>query len=55
MYRSATYVTYKAYPIYSDNSVIAMRKGDTGYVVIVAFTNMLSLPKTLYSHQSNQN
>lgn len=32
VYKSSTYVTYKAYPIYSDNSVIAMRKGDTGYV-----------------------
>jgi alpha-amylase len=26
VYKSSTYVTYKAYPIYSDNSVIAMRK-----------------------------
>ena len=32
VYKNSGYVLYKAYPIYSDNSVIAIRKGDTGYV-----------------------
>ncbi|TVY22327.1 Alpha-amylase A type-3 [Lachnellula hyalina] len=34
-----TYVTYKANPIYSDSSNIVMRKGNTGFQMISAFTN----------------
>ncbi|KAH8593274.1 alpha-amylase [Bisporella sp. PMI_857] len=39
VYKSSGYVLYKAYPIYSDSSVIVMRKGDTGSQVISVFTN----------------
>lgn len=39
IYKSSGYVLYKAYPIYSDSSVIAMRKGDTGSQIIGVFNN----------------
>ena len=48
VYKSNTYVTYKAWTIYSDNSVIAMRKGDTGYVQD-AFKETDSLLNMLYT------
>jgi len=37
--QNSGYVLYKAYPIYSDASTIAMRKGDTGSQIISVFTN----------------
>lgn len=40
IYKDASYVTYKAYPVYSDSSTIVMRKGDTNYQVIGVFTNL---------------
>lgn len=40
IYKDSSYVTYKAYPIYSDSSTIAMRKGDTGYQIIGVFSNL---------------
>jgi alpha-amylase len=33
IYKDGSYVTYKAYPVYSDSSTIVMRKGDTNYQV----------------------
>jgi alpha-amylase len=39
IYKSSAYLLYKAYPIYSDSSVIAMRKGDTGSQIVSVFTN----------------
>ena len=38
-YKSADYLTYMAYPIYSDSNTIAMRKGFDGNQVIGVFTN----------------
>ncbi|KAG4433656.1 hypothetical protein IFR05_010859 [Cadophora sp. M221] len=40
IYKDSTYLTYKAYPIYSDSSSIVMRKGFTGYQIISVFTNL---------------
>ncbi|CZR53768.1 related to alpha-amylase A precursor [Phialocephala subalpina] len=40
IYLDASYTTYKAYPIYSDSSTIAMRKGDTNYQIIGVFSNL---------------
>ena len=40
IYKDASYVTYKASPIYSDSSTIVMRKGDTNYQLIGVFTNL---------------
>ncbi|PQE04128.1 hypothetical protein CJF31_00003239 [Rutstroemia sp. NJR-2017a BVV2] len=40
IYKDATYLTYKAYPVYSDSHVIAMRKGFTNYQIIGVFNNM---------------
>jgi alpha-amylase len=40
IYKDSSYVTYKAYPIYSDSSTIAMRKGDTDYQIIGVFSNL---------------
>lgn len=39
VYKDSSYVLYKAYPIYSDGSVIAMRKGYTGSQIISVFNN----------------
>ena len=39
IYKSADYLTYMAYPIYSDSSTVVMRKGFDGNQVIGAFTN----------------
>ncbi|TVY90865.1 Alpha-amylase [Lachnellula willkommii] len=39
IYLDPNYVTYKANPIYSDSSNIAMRKGDSGFQLISVFTN----------------
>lgn len=40
IYKDASYVTYKAYPTYSDSSTIVMRKGDTNYQIVGVFTNL---------------
>jgi alpha-amylase len=40
VYKDSGYVLYKAYPVYSDSSTIAMRKGDTGSQIISVFTNL---------------
>lgn len=40
IYMDASYLTYKAYPIYSDSSTIVMRKGNTGYQIVSVFSNM---------------
>jgi alpha-amylase len=37
--KDSTYLTYKAWPIYSDSQTIAIRKGSTGTQVIAVFTN----------------
>ena len=37
--QDSTYITYKANPIYSDSSTIAMRKGNPGYQIISVFSN----------------
>lgn len=39
IYMDAAYLTYKAYPIYSDSSTIVMRKGNTGYQIVSIFSN----------------
>jgi alpha-amylase len=39
IYKSADYLTYMAYPIYSDTSTIAMRKGFDGNQIIGVFNN----------------
>lgn len=36
--KDSSYLTYKAYPVYSDSQTIAMRKGET-YPIISVFTN----------------
>ncbi|KAF4125157.1 alpha-amylase [Geosmithia morbida] len=38
--QSSSYVTYKAYPTYSDSSTIVMRKGAAGSQVIAVFSNL---------------
>ncbi|RDW88123.1 hypothetical protein BP6252_00155 [Coleophoma cylindrospora] len=38
--KQAAYLTYKAYPVYSDSSTIVMRKGNQGYQTIGVFTNL---------------
>ncbi|KAL2128834.1 hypothetical protein VTI74DRAFT_8580 [Chaetomium olivicolor] len=38
--QSNAYLSYKSYPIYSDNHSIAMRKGSPGYQVVGVFTNV---------------
>ncbi|KAH7413339.1 alpha-amylase [Cadophora sp. MPI-SDFR-AT-0126] len=40
IFKDSTYLTYKAYPIYSDSTTIAMRKGFTGYQIIGVFSNL---------------
>jgi alpha-amylase len=40
IYRDDDYLTYMAYPIYSDDSTIAMRKGFDGYQIVGVFTNL---------------
>jgi alpha-amylase len=40
IYKSADYLTYMAYPIYSDSSTIAMRKGFDGNQIIGVFSNL---------------
>lgn len=57
IYKSADYLTYQNYPIYSDSSTIAMRKGANGNQIITVLTNLgsngatysLSLGNTGYS------
>jgi alpha-amylase len=39
IYKDSTYLTYKAYPTYSDSSTIVVRKGSTNYQVIGVFSN----------------
>jgi alpha-amylase len=40
IYKDSSYVTYKAYPVYSDSSTIVMRKGFTNYQIVSVFTNL---------------
>jgi alpha-amylase len=40
IYKSPDYLTYMAYPIYSDSSTIAMRKGFDGNQIIGVFSNL---------------
>ena len=40
IYKSPDYLTYKAYPIYSDSSTIAMRKGFDGNQIVGVFSNL---------------
>jgi alpha-amylase len=40
IYIDSGYTTYKAYPIYSDSSTIAMRKGTTGSQIVGVFSNL---------------
>ncbi|EDN96850.1 hypothetical protein SS1G_01776 [Sclerotinia sclerotiorum 1980 UF-70] len=39
IYVDPTYLTYKAYPVYSDGTTIVMRKGFTGKQIIAVFSN----------------
>ncbi|KAK3394848.1 glycoside hydrolase family 13 protein [Podospora didyma] len=59
--QSASYVTYQAYPIYSDSHTIAMRKGSSGYQVVSILTNIgssssaaISLPSSVTAFSANQ-
>ena len=38
--QSGSYLTYKAYPVYSDSSTIVMRKGATNYQIVGVFSNL---------------
>lgn len=38
--QDSTYLSYQAYPVYSDSNTIVMRKGYTGYQVIGVYTNV---------------
>lgn len=40
IYVDPTYLTYKAYPVYSDSHTIVMRKGFTGKQIIAVFSNL---------------
>lgn len=40
IYAGSSYLTYKAYPIYSDSSTIVMRKGFNGNQIIGVFSNL---------------
>ena len=40
IYKDSNYLRYMAYPIYSDSSTIAMRKGFDGYQIIGVFSNL---------------
>ncbi len=40
IYKSSDYLTYMAYPIYSDDTTIAMRKGFDGNQIIGIFSNL---------------
>ena len=40
IYKASNYTTYKAYPIYSDTSTIAMRKGFDGNQIVGVFSNL---------------
>lgn len=40
VYKDPSYLTYKAYPVYSDSSTIIMRKGSAGYQIIGVFSNL---------------
>lgn len=40
IYQDSNYLRYMAYPIYSDSSTIAMRKGFDGYQIIGVFSNL---------------
>ncbi|KAL3421340.1 alpha-amylase [Phlyctema vagabunda] len=39
LFKDPTYLTYNAYPVYSDTSTIVMRKGYTGAQIISVFSN----------------
>jgi alpha-amylase len=39
IYLDSSYLTYQAYPVYSDTTTIAMRKGSTGNQIIAVFSN----------------
>jgi alpha-amylase len=39
IYKDSDYLLYQAYPTYSDDSTIVMRKGFTNYQIISVFTN----------------
>jgi alpha-amylase len=39
IYKDAGYLLYKAYPIYSDDTTIALRKGDDASQIISVYTN----------------
>ncbi|MCJ1412271.1 hypothetical protein MMC19_006364 [Ptychographa xylographoides] len=57
IYKDSSYLTYMAYPIYSDSTTIAMRKGFNGNQIVGVFTNLgaagvsytLTLSNTGYS------
>jgi alpha-amylase len=38
--QDSTYLTYQAYPVYTDSNAIAMRKGYAGYQVVGVYTNV---------------
>jgi len=40
IFKDPTYLTYKAYPVYSDSTTIAMRKGFTEYQIVSVFSNL---------------
>jgi alpha-amylase len=58
IYKQASYLTYKNWPIYQDSSVLAMRKGNDGYQITTVLSNqgssgesyMLTLNNTGYAN-----
>lgn len=62
IYVDSTYLSYQAWPIYSDGSTIVLRKGFAGAQVVSVFTNQganansytLTLPPTNTGFTANQ-
>jgi alpha-amylase len=62
IYKDAGYLLYKAYPIYSDDTTIALRKGDDNSQIISVYTNQgsgassytLTLPSSDTGFTANQ-
>lgn len=62
IFKDSTYLTYKAYPVYSDSSTIVMRKGNTNAQIIGVFSNLgangasytLTLPSSDTGFSTNQ-
>lgn len=52
IFKDAGYLLYKAFPIYSDDTTIAMRKGDTGFQIVGVFNNLGANGASKFPHYS---